>query len=168
MARVKQHCYKPSRSPWHWQLDKSKISLTLSDFNWLGFLPGRLWQWGTPHIQLQVSFEDEEIEATREVVQRWYAAQPKEFHSEYSVVEPGDSHSVQLTFNGDYWKAGHTPAERLQFQGRYYAKKLLRSEPSVRAQFSKLPGIFWFDQFRNLSSNPFSESQGEKENQGRI
>jgi hypothetical protein len=128
----------------------------------------RLWQWGTPRIQLEVSFEDEEIEATRFVVQKWYAAQPKGFQSEFPLVEPGDSHLVQLTLNGDYWKAGNSLAERLQFQGRYYAKKLLRSEPSIRTQFSKLPGIFWFDQFRNLSSNPYSEGMGEIEPQGRI
>ncbi len=141
---------------------------SVSDFNWLGFLPGRLWQSGIPRIHLEVSFEPEEIETTREVAQNWYAAQPKEFQSEQAFIEPGDSHCVQVSINGDYWKAGQTPAERLQFQGRYYAKSLLKSNSSVRALFSKLPCIFWFDQFRNLRSNPYADSMGELEKPGRI
>ncbi len=63
----------------------------LSDFNWLGFLPGRIWEGGTPCIQLEVSFEETEIEATREVIQRWYAALPREFKAEHPFVESGDS-----------------------------------------------------------------------------
>src|SRR4028119_167232 len=40
---------------------------TVSDFDWIGFLPGRFWIGGVPHIELDISFEDEEIEATRSV-----------------------------------------------------------------------------------------------------
>jgi len=136
---------------------------SVSEFDWLGFLPARYSKWGTPHIKLHVSFEPEEIEATREVAKRWYEAQPAEFGSERPFVEPGDSTSVQLILNGEYWKAGTTPEERAQFQGRYYAQKLLATDPtdpSVRAQISKLPGIFWFDQFRNLGSNLYLEGSG--------
>jgi hypothetical protein len=132
----------------------------VSEFDWLGFLPARYSRWGTPYIKLDVSFEREEIEATREVAHRWYEAQPAEFRSERPFVEPGDSTSVQLILNGEYWRAGTTPEERAQFQGRYYAQNLLRTDPSVRSEFSKLPGIFWFDQFRNLGSNLYLEGSG--------
>lgn len=132
----------------------------ITEFDWLGFLPARYSKWGTPHIKLEVSFEPEEIEATREVAQRWYAAQPEEFRFERPFIKPGDRTSIQLVLNGEYWKAGTTPEERAQFQGRYYAQKLLRIDPSIRSQFSKLPGIFWFDQFRNLGSNLYREASG--------
>jgi hypothetical protein len=132
----------------------------ITEFDWLGFLPARYSKWGTPHIKLEVSFEPEEIEATREVAQRWYAAQPEEFRLEHPFIKPGDRTSIQLILNGEYWKAGTTPEEKAQFQGRYYAQKLLRIDPSIRSQFSKLPGIFWFDQFRNLGSNLYREASG--------
>jgi AAA domain, putative AbiEii toxin, Type IV TA system len=132
----------------------------ITEFDWLGFLPARYSKWGTPNIKLEVSFEPEEIEATREVTQRWYAAQPEEFRFDRPFIKPGDRTSIQLVLNGEYWKAGTTPEERAQFQGRYYAQKLLKTDPSVRSQFSKLPGIFWFDQFRNLGSNLYLEGNG--------
>lgn len=135
---------------------------TVSKFDWVGFLPGRFWIGGSPHIELEISFEDEELEATQSLAKRWYDTQPVEFRH-HSFVEPGNSRLVKLTLNGEYWKVGdeNKPEERSQFQGRYYAQRLLRSDPSARSEFSKLPGIFWFDQFRNLGSNPLPESSGD-------
>ncbi|ACK70045.1 ATPase [Gloeothece citriformis PCC 7424] len=123
------------------------------NFDWIGFLPGRYSRWGSaPRIELEVSFEDEELEATREVAQKWYDAQPEEFQNDFIV--PGKSPVVRVILNGENWKAGETQAERLQFRGRSYAQWLVRnSDFSARSYFAKLPGIFWFDQFRNLGFN---------------
>ena len=63
----------------------------VTDFDWLGFLPGRFQRWGSPHIELEVSFSLEEIEATRAVARRWAEAQ-----SERSFVAPGDNNRVRL------------------------------------------------------------------------
>ncbi|WP_026736185.1 AAA family ATPase [Fischerella sp. PCC 9605] len=126
----------------------------VTDFDWLGFLPGRYQRWGSPHIELEVLFSPEEIEATRTLARRWAQAQP-----ERPFVEPGSSHRVQLILDGESCRAGGD-AEYFQFSGRYYARKLLDTDPSVRSEFSKLPGIFWFDQFRNLGSNPLPEESG--------
>lgn len=131
----------------------TRSTQSISDFKWIGFLPSRFWRWGTPRIELEVSFEPEEIEATREVALRWYEAQPKEFRLP-EFVEPGNRPLMRLILNGEYWKVGdNNPEDRAQLQGRYYAQRLLKSDPSVRSHFSKLPGIFWFDQFRNLVSS---------------
>jgi hypothetical protein len=146
---------------------------TLSSiFDWLGFLPGRFWKWGKPRIQLEVSFEKEEIEATSKVAEKWYEAQSEEFQSENEFVKPSGKPLTQLILMGDYWKVGdNSPAERSQFQGRYYARRLFWSgDTSVRSLFSKLPGIFWFDQFRNLGANTYSESNFDlpKESKGQV
>jgi len=135
---------------------------TVSEFDWVGFLPGRFWIGGSPHIELEISFEDEELEATRSVARKWYNAQPVEFRP-HNFVEPGNSRLVKLTLNGEYWKIGEDNRleERAQFLGRYYAQRLLKSAPSARSEFSRLPGIFWFDQFRNLGSNPLPENRGD-------
>jgi len=133
---------------------------SVSDFDWIGFIPERFWKWGSPRIQLEVSFEDEEIEATHEVIEKWYQTQSQEFQSEHAFVKPSTFHATQLSLTGDYWKVGNnTKKERLQFQGRYYAQQLLWLDSGCNPPFSKLPGIFWFDQFRNVGS---SEIHGER------
>jgi predicted ATP-dependent endonuclease of OLD family len=139
----------------------------IADFDWPGFLSERFWKWGMPRLQLEISFVDEEIDATREMAKQWYEAQPDEFKSEHPFVEPSGYHSIQLNLTSYHGKIGkNTPAERFQFQGRYYAQQqLLCSAPSVRPLFSKLPGIFWFDQYRNLVSNT-ENRQNSKEGQG--
>ncbi|MFB2835160.1 AAA family ATPase [Floridanema evergladense] len=134
----------------------------VSEFDWVGFLAGRFWIGGSPQIELEISFEDEELEATRLVARKWYESQPFEFRPR-DFVEPGNSRLVRLTLNGEYWKVGdeNKLEERSQFQGRYYAKRLLKTDPSARSEFSRLPSVFWFDQFRNLGSNPIRESSGD-------
>lgn len=136
---------------------------TVSEFDWIGFLPDRFWIGGLPHIELEISFEDEELDATRRVAKRWYDRQPIEFRNDHDFSEPGSNRSVKLTLSGEYWKVGthNKLEERAQFLGRYYAQKLLRIDSSVRSEFSRLPGIFWFDQFRNLGSKPLSENSGD-------
>jgi AAA domain, putative AbiEii toxin, Type IV TA system len=126
----------------------------VTDFDWLGFLPGRYQRWGTPHIELEVLFSDEEIAATRALFARWVATQ-----SERSFVEPGDSNRVHLILDGERCFTA-SDAEYFQFAGRYYARSLLSTNPSVRSEFSNLPGIFWFDQFRNLGASPQPEDNG--------
>lgn len=135
----------------------------IADFDWTGFLPGRYWRWGTPRIELEVSFEEEELLATREIAKMWYDSQPPERRSDSrEFVEPGDSHLVRVILDGDFCKVGNSKAESAQFRGRYYAQWFInKGDQSVRSLFSQLPGIFWFDQFRNLGSNSHQEAVGD-------
>lgn len=138
----------------------------ISNFDWIGFLPSRYFRWGSPRIEMQVLFEQDELDATRELARKWYDAQPSEFKEMRDFVEPGDSQKVRLVLSGDFWKAGDTPAQRAQFMGRYYAQWFIkRREQSFREYFAKLPGVFWFDQFRNLGSGSRSDSSGDSVNE---
>ena len=135
---------------------------SVSEFDWIGFVPGRFSRWGRPHIELMVSFSDEEIETTRLVARRWYEAQSPEYQSGHPFIERGTSRVVRLTLDGEKCQAD-THAEYLQFQGRQNALQLLKTDPSVRPLFSKLPGVFWFDQFRNLGSSLYpAEANGDR------
>ncbi len=135
----------------------------ISAFNWIGFLPGRYWRWGSPRIEMQVLFQPEELDATREIARKWYDAQPPEFRNRNSFVEPGDRQRVRLLLSGDYWQAGENESERAQFRGRYYAQWFInKGEQSIRSYFAKLPGIFWFDQFRNLALSSSQDNRGDK------
>jgi predicted ATPase len=140
---------------------------SVAEFDWIGFVPGRYARWGQPRIELIVSFADEEIRATREVARRWYEAQSPDFKASHPYVERGDSETVHLTLDGGNCHAG-SMAEFLQFQGRYNAMALLRTDPAARDYFDQLPGLFWFDQYRNLGTGPQPENgDGAVTNRGR-
>ena len=144
---------------------------SVGDFDWMGFLPGRYQNNGNCRIELNVLFDDPEIAATKKVAKRWYESLPAEFKKEGNFVEPGESKSVRVILNGEYWKAGSNQAESAQFLGRFYAQKLLKSDPSIRQEFIQLPGIFYFDQFRHKQmSNPYAEigRDGSKNSTGGV
>jgi hypothetical protein len=137
----------------------------VSDFNWLGWVAGRYERWGRPVVELEVHFTPAEITATRAAARRWFKSRGhgrEEGVQEF--VEPGDSSVVTLRLEGERYSAP-TREELYQFRGRLYAAQLLNVDPSARELFEDLPGVFWFDQFRNLASPP---AEGEDGNGGRV
>jgi hypothetical protein len=82
---------------------------------------------------------------------------------------------VVLCLDGHRYYTPRDPNEVYQFRGRHYATRLLSTDYTARDLFENLPGIFWFDQFRNLASSPISGQvtgldyeAKEPETQGRI
>jgi energy-coupling factor transporter ATP-binding protein EcfA2 len=135
---------------------------SIEEFDWIGFLPGRYARWGNPTIELIVTFSPNEIEATQEVARRWYESRPQE----QAFTEPGSASTVSLRLHGGRFQ-GYRPEELYQFRGRYYASQLLRIDPAARAFFKELPGVFWFDQYRNLGTPPAEqESSGSNGHDG--
>src|SRR5208337_3276871 len=50
---------------------------------------------------------------------------------------------------------GEDVPPRLQLNGKTrYASSILNRDPAARDLFEKLPGVFWFDPFRNLATSP--------------
>jgi len=135
---------------------------SVESFNWLGWIPGRYQRWGEPLVELEVHFDDEELRVTREVADAWanYAHPP-------DYVAPGNSRQVTLALRGGMARAP-SAQELLQFRGRRYATQLLRTDPSARDLFAKLPGVFWFDQFRNLASPPAETSENDEDSGGHV
>ncbi len=127
-------------------------SRSVEEFDWLGWVPGRFRRWGRPTIELEVEFTDDEIVATQEAARRWSDSQ-RDFNGRLPFVEPPHSNRVQLRLDGERFSTGN-PNEQYLFGGRSYAATLLRTDPSARDLFQRLPGIFWFDQFRNLATPP--------------
>jgi hypothetical protein len=129
----------------------------LDEFDWLGWLPGRYGIWGTPTIELEVHFTDREIEATREAARRWFELR----RPSQGFREPGASKVVRLLLRGSEYSTEGEPNELYQFGGRSYAASILKLDPTARDLFDDLPGVFWFDQFRNLATSPAAEPEGE-------
>lgn len=137
----------------------------VESFQWLGWMPGRYQRWGEPRVELEVHFDPAEIAATQEVAERW--AQQTGHNPGFEFVAPGDSQVVTVTLQGGRVTARSKEA-LFQFRGRSYATWLLRTDPSARDRFADLPGVFWFDQFRNLATPPVERPDGTEENAGRI
>jgi len=142
---------------------------TVEEFDWIGFQAGRYSRWGPPHIELDVSFANDEIAATIEVARAWNNSPHSSSADIGERIKPGESKLVHLVLDGDRCYAP-TPAEYYQFRGRFYARQLLKTNNVVRELFNRLPGIFWFDQFRNLGTNhQIAEVEnGNRERAGRI
>jgi hypothetical protein len=131
----------------------------IEEFDWLGWLPGRYGMWGTPEIELEVHFTEREIEATREAARRWFEIR----RPSGDFREPAASRVVRLRLRGSEYSTERDPNELYQFSGRSYAANILKLDPTVRDLFDDLPGIFWFDQFRNLATSPDEQTEEETE-----
>lgn len=142
------------------------------DFDWVGFVPGRYRNWGMPRIEVWVCFDQDEIDATREAAQHWRDLSPAVVWQNRPFILPGKNREVHLVLDGENCYAG-SPEEYFQFHGRYYVQQMMKTDKSARQYFSRLPGIFWFDQFRNLGSRPAwsldnGEGKDESDKYGRV
>jgi predicted ATP-dependent endonuclease of OLD family len=138
----------------------------VSGFDWQGWVPGRYEKWGQPVIELDIYFQDEEIQATKEVAEKWI-----ELKKPQSRAFPAENKKLTLRLRGEWFEAigengKATKGNLFQLRGRYYATQLLKTSPWARNYFEKLPGFFWFDQFRNLATPPIGAE--EKEITGRV
>ena len=144
------------------------LTRSVEKFNWLGWMPGRFRMWGEPRIELEVHFSQDELTATREAAERW-SRNAKPLGAPNDFVMPGKEETVRLVLEDGHCRAPQ-PAQYFQFRGRRYASQLLNTDPGARELFSRLPGVFWFDQFRNLAlpPAPYQRDAEEEEPTGRI
>src|SRR5712692_2614444 len=69
----------------------------VSEFNWLGWVPGRYERWGRPIVELEIHFTPTEITATRDAARRWFNSRGQLNDAEVrEFVEPGNSPVVTL------------------------------------------------------------------------
>jgi len=151
------------------------IALTLSmatrrtyrmeTFNWHGFLANRVHSLGKTLVELDITFEQEEISLTRALFEAWFESLPPEKrHQNYAT--PSDLSEVTLRLENGRVTSPQGAGALFQFLGRYYVKALKGTRPELKDNFAKLGDVFWFDQHRNLGSvmlelTPDSSSQNE-------
>ena len=138
------------------------IALTLSmatrrtrspeQLNWHGFLAERVSSLGPTRVELDVSFDNEEIETTTLLFDEWYASLSEGWRESHRIVEPSCHREVQLHFDGRRLDSPQGYGAVNQFCGRYYVKALPRSHDERSTLFPKLGDVFWFDQYRNLGT----------------
>jgi len=122
---------------------------TIQQFAWTGWAADRFLVHGDPIVELTVEFEEDEIAATREAARRyWDLHHPTDSER---FIEPGDSRVVTLRLEGTRVRATGDRRELFQFLGRSYVALSAKNDPTVRRLFNRLPGVFWYDQFRNIA-----------------
>ena len=145
-----------------------KQTQSVKEFRWPGWVASRYERWGMPSIALEVRFTDDEIEATQEAAQRWFSSAAARAQGK-RLIKPGRSKTVHLRLEGNALFCGPSPhalsEELLQFHGRWYASQLL-ADPRARSLFDRLPGVFWFDQFRTLATTPALNKDHPDESNG--
>lgn len=147
------------------------IALTLSmgtrrtrnmeTFNWHGFLAERVPSLGPTCVELDVVFEDEEIDLTSELFEAWQASLPSERRQMMKLVPPARHGEVKLRLDKGSVSSPQGFDAVNQFLGRFYIKALKDTRPDLRDKFSKIGDIFWFDQHRNLGSIMPDDVSGE-------
>lgn len=124
-----------------------------TDLNWHGFLAERIATLGTTYVELEVAFEEEEVQLNRQLAHEWYQGRPEAWRAEHPrFIEPGDHRVVTLCFERGRLSSPQKQPGLNQFLGRFHVLGLLKVQPERRALFPKLGDIFWFDQHRNLGS----------------
>ncbi|ARU61530.1 hypothetical protein CBW65_11300 [Tumebacillus avium] len=119
-------------------------------FQWHGFLPGRMSSLGKTKIVVEIEFDDREIESVHKLFSIWRQGLPDE--EKRRLVEPGHEKRVTLVYEDGDVRAEEGLSAKMQFLGRCYIKSLLSRDPHFRDLFHGVGDVFWFDQYRNLAS----------------
>lgn len=118
----------------------------LSDLEWAGFnyeLAGNNWGLSEPEVTLKIQFSKSELEAVHEFHQKLQSKGAD------LPVSPAKNHVVSLEWHGERVQA-NTGAEFFQFNGRKYAKQLVRSE-GFRV-FERVGTVLWYTEQRTSTS----------------
>ncbi|HRI64467.1 MAG TPA: AAA family ATPase [Polyangium sp.] len=116
-----------------------------AELRWLGFRADRLGTLGKTRVEIEISFSEDELQATQELYEQW---QDPAIFSRPPSREP----LVQLIFENGRVTSPQGAAAYFQFFGRYYIKTRLEMQPELRSYFRRVGDVFWFDQLRNLGS----------------
>ena len=149
-----------------------KRTTSVKEFNWPGWVPGRYERRGKPSIELEVHFTKDEIDATHEAARRWFDSSKerriwKEIHQPWQIGIRAPTARRGTVFSRSVPPCalrGSPPISRPLVCGSVPGDRSERADLFVR-----LPGVFWFDQFRTLATPPASsEDNGDTNGAGRV
>jgi predicted ATPase len=114
-------------------------------FRWPGFLAERVGSLGRTRVEIEVTFEADEIAATQELADL-YARTAKQGE----VALPSDAKQVTLIFDESGLHSPGGPAALAQLWGRWFVRMRLRAHPHLRDAMARVGDVFWFGQNRDL------------------
>ncbi|MCX6359685.1 MAG: AAA family ATPase [Armatimonadetes bacterium] len=124
-----------------------------SQLAWNGFMADRLATLGTPVVELQVQFDQDETDAVAELFDIWRGSRHTDWLQTHRVTEPGRHPVVTVRYEGGRLTSPQGAEGLCQFLGRYYVKVLSAELPQrFYDRFTRLGDVFWFDQYRYLGT----------------
>lgn len=132
---------------------------TAADLNWPGFnleLAGNSWS-GPTDIKIEVEFSPAEVAATQE-----FYHQLREVKN--LPVAPSDKNYVTLNLQVEGKQSrvqANSEAELCQFQGREYAKQILKRHGEGYKIFERVGTVFWYTEQRTTTSLTPAEDNGK-------
>jgi len=133
----------------------------MASFNWHGFLPERVPSLGPTFVELEVAFEQEEVDLTYDLFLAWQESLPSDRRQTWRIVPPSQHTEVTLRFEQGRINSLQGFEGVNQFLGRWYIKTLKDARPDLKDSFAKLGDVFWFDQHRNLGTLMAQDMPGE-------
>ena len=129
----------------------SPASLPWPGFDW--DLIDQAWA-SSSSIELTLTFNPDEIEATREYFARL------SLPNDPNVIWPAESREVTLTLDAEKPQvSANTLAELYQFRGREYARLLFKKAKEGAALFERVGSVFWYTEQRTTNSlTPIKEN----------
>jgi len=126
---------------------------SMDSFRWHGFLADRVATLGRTHVEISIAFDEDEVETTKRLFERWQQSLPASMKQGKKLVAPSESRTVELIFKDGKLISSKGLQAINQFAGRYYITALSKTLPRFRDQYKNLGSIFWFDQMRNLGQS---------------
>jgi predicted ATP-dependent endonuclease of OLD family len=129
-----------------------------SNLDWPGFdLKIANEAWVRPiEVDIDVEFSREEIKASREYFSR------TDMSHDADKAPPGDSSIVKLRYNVEKNRVdAPSTSQYFQFQGRTYARMILKNSVEGSQLFEKVGDIFWYTEHRTTNSLTQLESVSE-------
>lgn len=133
----------------------------IASFHWHGFLPERVSTLGPTCVELDILFEQEEVEVTSELFAAWEGSLPPGSKEGMIIVPPSQKTQVTLRFEKGRLTSPDGFEAVNQFCGRYYIKAMKDSRPDLRERYAEIGDIFWFDQHRNLGYRVSDQLSGQ-------
>lgn len=122
------------------------------EFAWHGFLSDRVSSLGPTRVQLDMEFDQEEVQHTARLFASWRESLTSDTSQTRTLVPPSEHTRVTLVYTAGKLESPQGQEGLNQFLGRYYVNALVGSQPQLREELGALGDIFWFDQNRNVGT----------------
>lgn len=123
---------------------------SISSFRWHGFLSERLSSLGPSLVELDIAFDQDEVDITSQLFEEWREYLPSERKQLMRPTPPSQNLEVTLRLEDGKLTSPQGMGAIYQFLGRFYIKKIAEYRPQVKDLFANVGDVFWFDQHRNL------------------
>lgn len=128
------------------------------EFAWPGFLIERVDSDRPTRIELELGFEHEELVTTYQLFDQWRQLVRPEVAA--TVLPPDFQETINIIYEDGLIRCRQGDSALSQCLGRYFIRMMLQTYPLQRLNIRHIGDVFWFDQYRNISTSKFDDRPG--------